>query len=181
MIRANPVAGICLTSWKNNDMKKYGLLLAFCALTFVNTSYSQTGAPVLLHYYYGVKDALVAGDATTASAQAGNLLKAIDSVDMKKLTPAQHSGFMSLKDKLAMDARHISEVTVISHQREHFASLSSNMFLLARTVPLSDQPIYQDYCPMKKSYWLSSESAIRNPYFGSGMLTCGSVTATLKQ
>ena len=100
---------------------------------------------------------------------------------MKKLTPVQHTRFMSVQDKLAMDARHISEVTNISHQREHFASLSTNMFALAKVLPLSDQPVYQEYCPMKKTYWLSSEAAIKNPYFGSTMLTCGTVTATLKQ
>jgi hypothetical protein len=33
---------------------------------------------------------------------------------------------------------------------------------------------------MKKASWLSSEAAIKNPYFGSAMLTCGKVTATLK-
>lgn len=167
--------------YKFIKMKKSIFLLAFFALTFLNNSYSQTGTSPLLQYYYGVKDALVAGDAKAAASQAGELLQAINGVDMKKLTPAQHTSFMSLQDKLAMDARHISEVTNISHQREHFASLSTNMFTLAKAMPLSDQPIYRDYCPMKKTYWLSNEAAIKNPYFGSTMLTCGSVTATLKQ
>jgi hypothetical protein len=33
---------------------------------------------------------------------------------------------------------------------------------------------------MKKMYWLSSEAAIKNPYYGKMMLTCGSVTETIK-
>lgn len=134
----------------------------------------------LLTYYYGVKDALVAGDAKTAALQSGELLKAINGVDMTALTPSAHITFMSVKDKLALDARHISEVIDIHHQREHFAALSSNMAVLAKKTPLSDQPVYEAYCPMKKTYWLSKDTTIKNPYFGSAMLDCGKITATLQ-
>ncbi|HEY4936494.1 MAG TPA: DUF3347 domain-containing protein [Puia sp.] len=75
--------------------------------------------------------------------------------------------------------RHIAEVQKIDHQREHFASLSLNMYTLAKSVRLSSQPVYQDYCPMKKAYWLSAEKEIRNPYYGNQMLSCGSITNTL--
>ncbi|MGY4386382.1 hypothetical protein ACVWYN_003435 [Pedobacter sp. UYP24] len=34
---------------------------------------------------------------------------------------------------------------------------------------------------MKKSSWLSSEKAVKNPYFGSAMLACGSVQETLNK
>jgi len=33
---------------------------------------------------------------------------------------------------------------------------------------------------MKKSSWLSNDTSIKNPYYGSSMLTCGKVTGTLK-
>ncbi|RYF87461.1 MAG: DUF3347 domain-containing protein, partial [Chitinophagaceae bacterium] len=46
------------------------------------------------------------------------------------------------------------------------------------SLKLSSQPIYLQYCPMKKASWLSSEKQIRNPYYGSSMLTCGEVTET---
>jgi hypothetical protein len=36
------------------------------------------------------------------------------------------------------------------------------------------------YCPMKKSNWLSNEKTVKNPYYGSAMLTCGEVTGTIK-
>jgi hypothetical protein len=32
---------------------------------------------------------------------------------------------------------------------------------------------------MKKAYWLSGDKVIKNPYFGSAMLTCGTITETL--
>jgi Protein of unknown function (DUF3347). len=34
---------------------------------------------------------------------------------------------------------------------------------------------------MKKANWLSSEKEIKNPYYGSTMLTCGSVVDTINQ
>ena len=140
----------------------------------------QTQLPSLLTSYYGVKDALVAGDANAAAAKAGELLKAINGINMSALAEKDHKAFMAIQDKLAFDARHISEKKEIGHQREHFAALSTNMLTLAKEVKLSQQPIYQDYCPMKKTTWLSSDPAIKNPYYGDAMLTCGKVTATLK-
>jgi hypothetical protein len=32
------------------------------------------------------------------------------------------------------------------------------------------------YCPMAKRSWIQKEDAIRNPYYGKSMLTCGSFT-----
>jgi len=28
---------------------------------------------------------------------------------------------------------------------------------------------------MKKEYWISADSTVKNPYYGSQMLTCGTV------
>jgi Protein of unknown function (DUF3347) len=134
----------------------------------------------ILTAYYNVKDALIAGDPKAVAAAAGQLLKAVTAVDKKALPQKEQSAFTALQDKLAFDSRHISESTDINHQREHFTSLSANLFSLAKQTHLSEQPIYEDYCPMKKAYWLSSDLAIKNPYFGSSMPTCGKVSATLK-
>lgn len=134
----------------------------------------------LLDLYYGVKNALVNSDAATASARSGELLKEINSVDSSTLSETERKAFTSLHYKLAYDARHISEVKDISHQREHFANLSLNMYALAKAAKLSAQPVYEQYCPMKKAYWLSSEASIKNPYYGNEMLTCGEVKDTLQ-
>jgi hypothetical protein len=136
-------------------------------------------APVLTDYY-NIKDALVDSDSKAAAEKAANFLKDMNGVNMSAIPMNDHLAFMALKDKLAMDARHISESTDLSHQREHFASLSTNMASLAKQAKLSEQPVYQEYCPMKKSAWLSSDTAIKNPYYGSSMLTCGKVTGALK-
>ena len=134
----------------------------------------------LLTLYYNIKDALVESDAGSAATNASEFVKAVGSIDMKSLSESDHAAFMSVNNKLAYDARHISETKDIHHQREHFKSLSDNFFALAKKVKMSAQPVYQQYCPMKKAYWLSSGATIKNPYFGNQMQDCGKITATLR-
>ena len=148
-------------------------------LMMQSTVWSADLSPILTEYYQ-LKNALLTGDATAASAAAGGMLQAITGADMKSMTAADHSAFVALQDKLAYDARHISESKDINHQREHFAALSANLYKLAKQVKLSSKAIYEDYCPMKKAYWLSDDQEIKNPYFGSTMPTCGKVAATIQ-
>lgn len=147
---------------------------------FVQANAKQPDQSPILNNYYQVKDALVAGDAAAAATAAGEMLQAITGFDMKSMTPAGHAAFMDLKDKLAYDARHISELKDINHQREHFTSLSANLIALTKKINLSRKPIYEDYCPMKKAYWLSAEVVIKNPYLGRAMPDCGKVAATIQ-
>lgn len=134
----------------------------------------------LLSSYYGIKNALVAGDAAIASKQAAAFSAALAAVDSKTLSAAEQTGFKSLQPKLASGSKAIAETKDISKQRELFVSFSADMTGLAKGMKLSSQSIYIDYCPMKKAYWLSAEQAIKNPYYGSSMLSCGSVKETLK-
>ncbi|MEO6358894.1 MAG: DUF3347 domain-containing protein [Ferruginibacter sp.] len=166
-------------------MKKIFFIVAFFTTITVQYSFAQdntktTSLTQLLNSYYDIKNALVSSDAKTAATKAGELVKALNAVDMKALSEADMNAFMPLQDKLAFDAKHISENNGIAEQREHFFSLSNNIYKLAKAVKLSAEPVYQAYCPMKKMYWLSSEAAIKNPYYGKAMPTCGKVTDTLK-
>ncbi len=116
---------------------------------------------------------MVAGNANTASIQASEFVKTAKSIDNKDFSA-------ETRDALVKDAEAISVTKDIKSQREYFAGFSTNMAALAKAVKLSEDPIYEAYCPMKKSYWLSSDKAIKNPYFGNAMLTCGKVTETIQ-
>ncbi len=158
-------------------MKKILFIVAIFAIAFLQNifaqdSTSQSQLSQLLTSYYNIKDALVAGNANTASTSAELFLKTANGIDYKLVS----EGNINV---LVKDAGKISTTKDIKQQREIFASLSANMFALAKGVKLTTKPIYEVYCPMKKSYWLSSDKAIKNPYFGSAMLTCGSVKETL--
>jgi hypothetical protein len=159
-------------------MKKIFLMVAFMATAMAHPGVAQNNNAAvntskLLPAYYEVKDALVAGNATLAASKAGELVKAINSADAKMLPKAS-------KDLLLADAGKIAGDKDLKSQRAYFAGLSNQMIALVKTSKLSAEPIYQQYCPMKKSSWLSSEKDIKNPYYGSAMLTCGKVTETIK-
>jgi Protein of unknown function (DUF3347) len=157
-------------------MKKIILMLALLVAAFFQNSFGQdstkTSSPQLLIAYYQVKDALVNSNAAAAATSAGYLANTINGIDVGDLTE-------NTRNLLQQDATAISQSQDIKIQREKFARLSNTMFELAKMVKLSDDPVYQQYCPMKKASWLSNVQAIKNPYFGNAMLTCGSVKSTL--
>jgi len=155
-------------------------IFLFSAQAFANKGAATSQLANVLNLYYDVKDALIASDAAAASKKAAALLTAIKGVDATQLSADESKAFTPLQEKLSFDARHISEVQDISHQREHFANLSLNMYTLAKTAKISATPVYEDYCPMQKAYWLSKDKEIKNPYYGSQMLTCGKVQNTIQ-
>lgn len=134
--------------------------------------------------YFALKDALVKTDGTTASAKAATMLTTLDAVEMGKLKTEEHTVWMKVEKDLKTDAQHIKDNKDTEHQREHFITLSKNMYELIKAAKPAETVYYQ-FCPMandgKGANWLSKESAIRNPYYGSQMLTCGKIAETIKQ
>jgi len=140
-------------------------------------------APVFDNYFL-LKDALVKTDGNAASATAKDLQTAINAVKMDKLSMNVHTVWMKILNDLKEDAEHINGTKDIAHQRDHFMSLSKNMYELIKVAKPSETVYYQ-FCPMandgKGANWLSKESGVKNPYYGSQMLTCGKTVETIKQ
>ena len=129
--------------------------------------------------YLAVKNSLAADDAPAASHNAKELFSTLSSDPGKTLNPGQQKMLNNYLDKLKYDSRHISEVSVIDHQREHFASLSKNLYEVLKGLKMNTAMLYEQYCPMKKAYWLSDAETVKNPYYGKKMPECGRVAATL--
>jgi copper chaperone CopZ len=134
--------------------------------------------------YFVLKDALVQNDGNTASGKAKVLKAAVYAVKMEKLPMDVHTVWMKLMNAFKEDAEHINGAKDISVQRDHFMSLSKNMYVLIKVAKPADAVYYQ-FCPMandgKGANWLSKENAVKNPYYGSQMLTCGKTVETIKQ
>lgn len=133
--------------------------------------------------YFILKDALVKTDGNAASVKASVLLKAINAVKMERLETAVHVVWMKVMTNLAAHAEHIADTKDIQHQRDHFMDLSKSMYdLIKASKP--EAPIYYQFCPMandgKGAHWLSKENAIKNPYYGSKMMTCGKTVETIQ-
>jgi copper chaperone CopZ len=133
--------------------------------------------------YDVLKNALVKSDGNLASLKANELLKAINNVKMESLSMEEHTVWMKIKKDLLFDANHITSNKDADHQRDHFNSLSDNLYQL-RLVSKQETPTYYQFCPManggKGANWLSKQETIKNPYFGAKMLSCGKTVETIK-
>jgi copper chaperone CopZ len=152
------------------------------AATTMATNQNAPQLKVVFDNYFSVKDALVKTDAGTSSTKAAELVKAIKAVEMTKLSTQEHTVWMKLLKDLTANAEKIATSKDVVKQRETFALLSKNMYELTK-VSKQETSVYYQHCPMynngKGANWLSKEEAIKNPYYGSQMLTCGSVQETI--
>ncbi|MCW5898969.1 MAG: DUF3347 domain-containing protein [Flavobacteriales bacterium] len=130
--------------------------------------------------YFQLKDALVASDAAKAKAAAQQLDAAVRVVDMGALGADVHTVWMQEMELIANVATAIGSAKDLEAQRKAFRELTSPMTRLAKASPAS-APVYLDHCPMYEggSNWLSRDKAIRNPFYGAQMMTCGSVKETI--
>lgn len=137
----------------------------------------------IVRQYLHLKNALV-GDKTKDAAAAGKeIMGAMATVDESLLTAEQKTLYEDVEDDAREHAEHIgANAGNIEHQREHFEMLSKDVYDLVKTFG-SEQVLYKDFCPMygeEGAMWLSEAKAIRNPYYGRKMLTCGSVQEEIK-
>lgn len=133
--------------------------------------------------YFDIKDALTKDLNKIATVEANTMIDAIFKVSTTKMTSEQKSVWLKVMSDLKSNAQKIVDAKDIQTQRIYFAELSKGIYELTKVFKGED-PIYYMHCPMfndgKGSVWLSEESVIKNPYYGSQMLTCGSLKETIK-
>ena len=171
----------------NNDGAKQNTSSATSETTDMKTNASGTTTDsqvkVLLAGYLDMKNAL-AKDDDKGAADAGNaLVKAFDGFDKTKLTAEQAKMFADIQTDAREHAEHIgSNAGNIEHQREHFETLSKDLYDFVKVAGAGEK-LYYTHCPMynnnKGASWLSETKEIHNPYLGKSMATCGSVKEEL--
>lgn len=144
-------------------------ITAIIASVFISSAALAQDSQSILNAYLKVKDDLVQSDNKQASAHIGALQQAVGS------TPAFDG-----KDQLVQAVQKMAKAGSIDQQRTAFADVSTVLWKTVKTAKGVEQPVYYQYCPMKKSYWLSTDAAVKNPYYGSQMLTCGKTVETRK-
>lgn len=131
----------------------------------------------IIDAYLQVKNGLVADNKNQAATGATGLLAAFSAFDMKKMNEDIHKEYMEILESAKVHAEQIVK-SPIDQQREHFEALSTNINDIIALLG-TEKTLYKDFCPMvnnnKGAYWLSEIEDIKNPYFGSKMLKCGSV------
>jgi len=118
----------------------------------------------LLNEYYSIKGALVNSDARATSAAIAALQQTVKAENA-----------FSQKDALAGVVDKLAKAKAIEKQRAAFNDVSTILWKIVQGSDKISETVYYQYCPMKKAYWLSEAPAIKNPYYGSAMLTCGNI------
>jgi len=129
----------------------------------------------ILNDYFNLKDALVADDNAKAKELGASLATSLGKLDVSSYTDMQKTDLKDIIEDTVEHAEHISE-SDIAHQREHFKILSEGVTDMV-AITGTKNTLYQQFCPMYDggSNWLSRSKDVKNPYYGSKMLTCGKV------
>lgn len=144
------------------------------SIVATTTIQSDVTTPVL-DAYFNLKNALVAENKTAAAAAGKVFLAALTSFDTANLSETQQKEFLEIAGTAKEHAQHIIK-SALDHQVEHFVDLSIDVKDLITLVG-TNKTIYQVHCPMYHdgAIWLSEFKEVKNPYFGSKMLTCGTI------
>jgi len=111
--------------------------------------------------YLKISSALASDSLDGVRANAGDLATAATALG----APAM---------KIDTSALQVASATEIEDAREKFARLSDAIVAYMDGLKLTlPDDVRVAVCPMKQKPWLQEGSDIKNPYYGSSMLTCG--------
>lgn len=143
----------------------------------------QKQVALVFENYVSLKDVFIASDAAKVKVEAEKVSQALTKVDMSLLADAAHNDWMVYQQNLNKALKDMEGKTEIEAQRSAFKDLSNELYKTIKAYGLGGTTAFYEYCPMafnnSGAYWLSDNSAILNPYFGSKMLKCGSVEEQL--
>ena len=144
---------------------------------------SENQLKAVFDNYFLVKDALITSNGNSMASASKELVTAINNVKMDKLDMDVHMVWMKVVNTIQKDAENIANTKDVKIQRDHFTSLSKEIYTLIK-ISKYENPVYYQFCPMfndgKGANWLSKENAVKNPYYGSMMLNCGKTVETIK-
>jgi Cu(I)/Ag(I) efflux system membrane fusion protein len=133
----------------------------------------------LFSAYIDVKNALIKDDASTAQAEAKDIITQLGSTKMEGLDSTKMKDWNALSKSITDNTNQIIGSADLKVQRTAFDALSKAMVLAVKNFNIPHGPAFRHYCPMafddKGAYWLSEVAEINNPYFGakSEMAHCG--------
>ena len=133
----------------------------------------------VLDSYLAIKNALASDNAETAAVAAKSLSEILATIDKSRFSAEQKPAFDKSEQGLSEHSVQIAaNAGDIKLQRNHFILLSNSAYELAKNFG-GGETLYHMHCPMANNnqgaLWISESIEIKNPYFGSEMLTCGSV------
>jgi hypothetical protein len=148
---------------------RFLLALAVAALPFAAISAEEKKADPLmepvksvLDDYLKIQDELAKDSVKGVNENASAIAKAVKGDDMKMLSP-----------DVATQADTLAQAKDLKSARDAFKPLSASLVKYLADNKAGAGTYHEAYCPMVRANWLQTGKAIKNPYMGKSMLTCG--------
>ncbi len=179
---------------KEKNMSKLNLtsfmfaLVASAFLAFSNLSSAESRPPKnhdfdkqmssILEDYMKIQEDLAGDKFNSVPKWASSMSEKLKTLDASKLTGKHKDHYAKLPEKLRAATSELAKSNEIENARELFKNVSRPMVMwVSMTRPKN---VYVAYCPMAEASWLQKSTEIRNPYFGSKMLTCRKIIPPAK-
>lgn len=109
----------------------------------------------------------LAGDKTEGVAEAAQAIAQLVKGDAEQLLP----------EAVATHAVALAGADDLQSGRATFKSLSAALigYLDITQEKVKTGRYYEVYCPMAQAGWLQTNKVVRNPYYGTAMLSCGEI------
>lgn len=148
-------------------MKNLVLTLVFACCSGIGF-----GGPVdkevdkLLNEYFKIQDTLTQDSVKGVDAAAKEIVSLTSKVN------AGDAQVQGLIDSVKASAQRI-QGKELKAARDEFFEMSKPLLVYLNMHYSGDSEYFRFYCGMAKKGWIQSKNDLRNPYYGSEMLTCG--------
>ncbi len=114
--------------------------------------------------YIKVQNGLAEDSIQKAKAAATSLVQAL-----------RNDADDALPPQISQQASALADARDLAAARAAFKPLSESLIKYAKSSGVTPGAYVEVYCSMAKAGWLQSDKAVKNPYYGNSMLTCGQV------
>jgi uncharacterized protein DUF3347 len=116
----------------------------------------------VLDHYLEIQSELAKDSVKGLDEHSTAIAKAVKGDEMKMLSP-----------DVAKQAETLAQAKDLKAAREAFKPLSASLAKYLADNKAGIGTYHEAYCPMVKANWLQTGKAIKNPYMGKAMLSCG--------
>src|SRR6266481_4704059 len=113
-------------------------------------------------HYLAIQKELAKDSIKGVDEHATAISKAVKADEMKMFSP-----------DVAKQAEALAKAKDLKAAREADKPLSASLIKYLADNKAGEGVYHEAYCPMVKASWLQTEKAIKNPYMGKAMLSCG--------
>ncbi|MCZ7583301.1 MAG: DUF3347 domain-containing protein [Deltaproteobacteria bacterium] len=135
-------------------------------------SFDKQMQPILAEYLT-IQETLASDKTDGVAGAAGKIAELAGKLDASDIVAGHAKHYQGIAEKLPAAAKKLQQAGDIKAARAAFAELSKPMVMWAEHQ--SNNPATVVFCSMYPGSWLQKGTDVRNPYYGSKMLTCGEI------